>query len=160
MEFKINEYGQKTFEHKGIKYVEFKEEYFVSEDILSKEIIDDIVEDKRCLDSEKDVRYNNDIFDNSWKNSFIRKILNNNFKEKYLNNLDLDGEVRCLTKEEVESLPSNLRETSRYGYWTMSPYSFSGAGADVFYASSSGCLYWNNVHSTNGVRPVFTLVTE
>ena len=159
IEFEINEYGRRTFTHNGIEHVDFKENTFVAKTILSKEIIDDIVEDKRYLDSEKDVRYNNDIFDNSWKNSFIRKILNNNFKEKYLNNLDLDGEVRCLTKEEVESLPSNLRETSRYGYWTMSP-SGNGSYANVFAVSSADYLGNWSVDISNGVRPVIKLKTE
>ena len=158
IEFEINEYGRRTFTHNGIEHVEFKENTFVAKTILSKEIIDDIVEDKRCLDSEKDVRYNNDIFNNKWEDSYIRKILNEKFKNKYLGDLEIDGEVRCLTKEEVEYLPEELRETDRFGYWTMSP-SYYG-NANVFAVSSAGCLDNWSVNITNGVRPVIKLKTE
>lgn len=149
----------------GIEYVKFKEENgsisYVAKTILSKEVIDDIVEDKRYLDSEKDVRYNNDIFDNSWENSFIRKILNSTFKEKYLKDVELASEVRCLTKEEAENLPSELKETEGYGYWTMSPYNLAANGyASVFRVNSYGTLYGDYVSNTYGVRPVIMLKTD
>lgn len=158
--FNTNEFGQREFTNMGITYVEFKPNNFVSKDILPKEIIDNIVEDKRYLDDSKDVRFNNDIFDNNWDNSFIKKILNNEFKNKYLNNLNVD-EVRCLTKEEAENLPDNLKETSRFGYWTMSPYTANSSGnAYVFFVWSDGYLYYYRVDDTYGVRPVFELRGE
>lgn len=157
-QFTTNEFGQREFTHCGITYVNFKDNDFVAKTILSKEIIDDIVEDKRYLDSDKDVRYNSNIFDNSWEHSFIKGILNEEFKDKYLNNIGLVGEVRCLTKEEAEGLPDNLKETERYGYWTMSPYGMSTNGyAYVFYVFSNGYLGNYGVFSTGGVRPVFSL---
>lgn len=155
------ENGIRYFIYKGIRYDEFKPNKFVSKDILSKEVIDDIVEDKRYLDYDKDVRYNNDIFDSSWENSFIRKILNSTFKEKYLDGLNIDREIRCLTKEEVEELPEDLKETSRYGYWTMSP-SVRNADrhATVFFVVPDGSSYSGYVYFTLGVRPVITLSTD
>lgn len=159
-EFTTNEFGQREFENKGIKYTEFKPGKFVATTILSEEIIDNIVEDKRFLDDNKDVRYNNDIFDNSWENSFIRKVLNESFKDKYLDNLELAEEVRCLTKEEAEELSDNLKETERYGYWTMSPYHYSGSYAGVFYVDSNGNLSDDRVYGTYGLRPVFTLKAD
>ncbi len=161
IQFNTNEFGQREFTHCGITYVNFKDNDFVAKTILPEEIINDIVEDKRYLDSDKDVRYNNNIFDNSWENSFIRGILNEEFKDKYLNDIDLVEEVRCLTKEEAENLPNNLRETERYGYWTMSPYYMSTNGyANVFYVNSDGRLDYSNVSNTYGVRPVITLNTD
>lgn len=154
------ENGIRHFKYKSIEWAEFKENEFVAVDILSKEIINEIVEDKRYLDSSYDVMYSNDVLDNSWENSFVRKILNDEFKSNYLDNLSLDGEVRLLTKEEAEDLPDDLKETSRYGYWTMSPYYFGGSYAYVFRVYSGGSLGNVSVLSTFGVRPVITLKTE
>ncbi|MCM1052482.1 MAG: hypothetical protein NC483_00670 [Ruminococcus sp.] len=163
--------GRYEFEHKGIKYVEFKktdnEISFISKDILSKEIMEDIVEDKKYLDSSSDVRYSSNIFDNSWENSFVRKILNEKFKDKYLDDLNLINEVGCLTKEEAENLPQELKQTddNRYGYWTMTPYNDMnsldrGECATVFYVDSSGYLGNHRVDNAFGVRPVITLSTD
>lgn len=156
------ENGRRYFEHLGIRYDEFKPNYFLSKDILSKEVIEDIVKDKRYLGSDNEVRYNNDIFDNSWENSFVRKVLNSTFKEKYLTSLSLNGEIRLLTKEEVEELPENLKKIGQY-YWTMSPYNFNSSayGAYVLYVNTSGYLSTSTVvYNTYGVRPVIKLNTD
>lgn len=155
-------HGIRHFKYKSIEWAEFKKNEFVAVDILSIEIVDEIVEDKRYLDSGFDIIYNNDIFDSSWENSFVRKILNDKFKSNYLDNLSLDGEVRLLTKEEAENLPDDLKETSRYGYWTMSPYYFiaTDSYAGVFLVSSNGQLDNNWVSSTYGVRPVIKVRKE
>ena len=48
---------------------------------LSEEIINEIIDEKRLANG-KYVRYNNDVTDDTWKNSVIRRILNNKFLEK------------------------------------------------------------------------------
>ncbi len=37
-----------------------------------------------------------------------------------------------------------------------SPYNFNGSNANVFNVNSGGNLNNNNVHNTNGVRPVIS----
>ena len=57
---------------------------------------------------------------------------------------------------------SNNSNSSYYlynnaNYWTMSPYSFHANYARVFYVGSDGCLDYNGVTHTLGVRPVINL---
>ena len=44
-------------------------------------------------------------------------------------------------------------------YWTMSPY-FANSIAYLFSVCSYGSLYWCEVPSTNGVRPVINLKSD
>ena len=110
------------------------------------------------------VRYNSDVRNNRYEDSYIYKVLNSSFKEDKLKELDIIGDVRLLTKEEVENLDEKHRNINKW-YWTMTPYNNmenleDGSNAYVFRVNSDGYLNWNNVYSTYGVRPVFTLITE
>lgn len=110
------------------------------------------------------VRYNSDIRNNRYEDSYIYKILNSTFKEDKLKGLDVIGDVRLLTKEEVEELDEEHRNINKW-YWTMTPYNNMneleyGSYASVFDVTSYGTLDGNSVNSTYGVRPVFTLKTE
>ena len=110
------------------------------------------------------VRYNSDVRNNRYEDSYIYKVLNSSFKEDKLKELDIIGDVRLLTKEEVENLDEKHRNINKW-YWTMTPYNNmenleDGSNAYVFIVSSSGSLGYNNVNSGYGVRPVFTLITE
>ena len=147
----------------GIEWVCYKKEerfdYLVTKDILSEEILQDIVDGKRLADGHE-VRYNNDVTDDTWENSVIRRILNNKFKEKYLSDIEINEEVRLLTKDEVEKLDSDLHDVSDW-YWTMT----SNTDEDNLYAgvfrvvgsTYPGYLYDNYVSDTYGVRPVICL---
>ena len=129
---------------------------------LSEEVIKNIIDGKR-LSKENKVRYNNDVTDDSWENSVIRRILNNKFKEKYLNNIEIDGEVRLLTKEEVEKMDSEFHSVSDW-YWTMT----SNTDENDFYAyvfvvggsSNPGRLDYYWVDYTYVVRPVVSLKSD
>ena len=110
------------------------------------------------------VRYNSDIRNNKFEDSYIYKVLNSTFKEDKLKGLDIVGDVRLLTKEEVEALDEKHRNISKW-YWTMTPYNDMeklefGSYARVFLVNSDGTLDWNRVDNGYGVRPVFTLRTE
>ena len=111
------------------------------------------------------VRYNSDIRNNRYEDSYIYKILNSTFKEDKLKGLDIIGDIRLLTKEEVEELDEEHRNINKW-YWTMTPYNNMneleyGSYARVFHVSSNGNLSNGFVSSAApGVRPVFTLKTE
>lgn len=135
-------------------------------DILSEEETRELF-DERLRDSDNDVRFslNNNIW---WKNSPIRMALNSKFVEKIgyegLNvmktTVKLDNQkdktedyVRLISKEEAESLPEEIRKSSRYGYWTLSPYYFYYNRARG-YTVDRGSLSTINVYYGYGVRPV------
>ena len=110
------------------------------------------------------VRYNSDIRNNKFEDSYIYKVLNSTFKEDKLKNLGVVGDVRLLTKEEVEVLDEEHRNINKW-YWTMTPYNDmknleDGSYAYVFYVYSYGYLRGNSVNGTSSVRPVFTLKTD
>ncbi len=137
-------------------------------DLISVEDTKKYFTDKWYIDSYCDVRYNSDIRNNKYEDSYIYKVLNGVWKENKLKDINLVGDVRLLTKEEIEGLDDEYRKTdsSRYGFWTMTPYNDmneleNGAYAGVFSVYSNGYLNdSNNVGNTNGVRPVITLKTE
>ena len=110
------------------------------------------------------VRYNSDIRNNRYEDSYIYKILNSTFKEDKLKGLDIIGDVRLLTKEEVEDLDEEHRNINKW-YWTMTPYNDmenleDGNYANVFNVWSDGNLNYYRVTSTYGVRPVIKLKTD
>lgn len=55
------------------------------------------------------VRYNSDIRNNRYEDSYIYKILNSVYKEDKYKNLSVIGNVRLLTKEEVENLDEEIQ---------------------------------------------------
>lgn len=110
------------------------------------------------------VRYNSDIRNNKYEDSYIYKVLNGAFKEDKYKGLNIIGNVRLLTKEEVENLDEEHKNINKY-YWTMTPYNDmnkleNGAYARVFVVNSSGNLYYWGVNNALGVRPVLTLRTN
>ncbi len=146
---------------------ETKELTVCMKDLISKEDMKKYFIDKWYLDSDCDVRYNSDVRNNKYEDSYIYKVLNGAWKEDKLKDVNLVGDVRLLTKEEVESLDDEHRKTdrSRYGFWTMTPYNDmnelkNGEYADVFYVRDDGGLDSGWVYSAFGVRPVITLSTE
>ncbi len=107
------------------------------------------------------VRYNSNIRNNRYEDSYIYKILNSTFKEDKLKGLDIIGDVRLLTKDEVEELDEEHRNIGKW-YWTMTPYNDmeileDGGLASVFFVRSNGYLHNGSVNNTRGVRPVFTV---
>lgn len=96
-------------------------------------------------------------YSSSWKNSNIRRICRSNVYN-FLGDYTLRDATRIPTKEEVESLPENLRiacELGGYGasYWTSTP-------ADdncVWYVNSGGEFDYTFPDRSRGFRPVVTL---
>lgn len=139
---------------------------YCMKDVLSREEVLKYFTDKWYQDStDYCVRYNSDIRNNKFEDSYIYKILNSTFKEDKLKGLDVIGDVRLLTKEEVEELDEEHRNINKW-YWTMTPYNNMneleyGSYAGVFIVFSYGSLNGSNVsNAIPGVRPVFTLKTE
>ena len=133
--------------------------------VLSREEMLKYFTDKWYQDeSDYCVRYNSDIRNNKYEDSYIFKVLNGAFKEEKLKDLDIICNVRLLTKEEVENLDDEHRNINKY-YWTMTPYNNMdelkfGSHACVFFVCSDGLLISNWVNSAYGLRPVITLRTE
>lgn len=133
--------------------------------VLSREEMLKYFTDKWYQDeSDYCVRYNSDIRNNKYEDSYIFKVLNGAFKEEKLKDLDIICNVRLLTKEEVENLDDEHRNINKY-YWTMTPYNNMdelkfGSYACVFFVRSDGYLTSGSVNNTYGVRPVITLRTE
>lgn len=138
---------------------------YCMKDVLSREEMLKYFTDKWYQDSSDCcVRYNSDIRNNRYEDSYIYKVLNSTFKEDKLKGLDVVGDVRLLTKEEVEGLDEEHRNISKW-YWTMTPYNDmenleDGSYAWVFGVTSYGSLSTWGVDYTIGVRPVITLKTE
>ncbi len=144
----------------------------VAKKCLSPEIIKKVFKTSE-YDSDYDVRFNTEqnIW---WKDSIIRKRLNNEF----LKMLDkdclvpmtttvwCDGEssttkdyVRLLTVEEIFRLPKSIKQNKcKYGFWSLSPCNFGGSYAGVFGVNGSGNLSATYVGYTGGaVAPVIKL---
>ena len=138
---------------------------YCMKDVLSREEMLKYFTDPWYQDSsDYCVRYNSDVRNNRYEDSYICKILNSAFKEDKLKGLDIIGDVRLLTKEEVEDLDEEHRNINKW-YWTMTPYNDmnelkDGTFARVFLVNSNGSLDWGYANNSYGVRPVFTLKTE
>lgn len=133
--------------------------------------------DERLLDSDKDVKFSNNIKNIWWTDSPIRMTLNSKFLEDLdKSKLDLmtttvnidsqsrttEDYVRLITKEEVERLPKKiLKSNYNYGYWTMSPSSFNlDSYAPEFFVLNAGELAFNDVNVSYGVRPVIRVAKD
>lgn len=135
--------------------------------VLSSEDIKKYFKDKWYLSSSDPiaVRYSSNIRNNDFECSYIYGVLNNDFKEDKLKGLNIIGDVRLLTKEEVAMLDDEHRKSNDW-YWTMTPYNDMetleyGQYAYVFSVCDSGSLNYSSVNSTApGVRPVITLSTD
>lgn len=144
--------------------------------VLDKGIIKEIFNNDE-YDNSYDVKFNTDYSKIWWKDSIIRKRLNDGFL-KMLNKEDLvpmtttiwlDGEssttkdyVRLLTVEEIFKLPKRIKENKHnYIFWSLSPNNMDTLGfASVFFVSSSGYLNGNYVYFSGGVAPVIKLKTS
>lgn len=146
--------------------------------VLPKEDMQEIF-DNDLLDDDGDIPFSYQYDNFWWKDSPIRMGLNSEFLKRKLNREDLVlmkstvryedksdttfDYVRLLSKEEIESLPENVRiKRDRYFYWSFSPYVMYSYGyAYVFGVGSAGGLGNNGVDNADGgVAPVIKLKTE
>lgn len=168
----------KNFEWYVIKEDE-KEKLLFMKDGIPADQVKKYFTNEQMVDSDNDVRFNKDYTNPWWRDSYIRQVLNTKFLEDLdledLNvmetTVELNGEkvttkdyIRLITKEEVENLHLEIRKTNRqYGYWTITPYYWSGSHAYVFavYGSSyPGNLNANYVYNSYVVRPVISLKSD
>lgn len=168
----------KNFEWYVIKEDE-KEKLLFMKDGIPADQVKKYFTNEQMVDSDNDVRFNKDYTNPWWRDSYIRQVLNTKFLEDLdledLNvmesTVELNGEkvttkdyIRLITKEEVENLHLEIRKTNRqYGYWTITPYYWSGSLANVFAVCGSsypGYLYANYVSYSYVVRPVISLKSD
>lgn len=136
-------------------------------DVLSNEEITEYFTDKNY------VKYNVDKTNYDWKDTYIRKVLNKKFLEKF-NKVELnimhtnydedkysDDHIRIPTIREIEKLDEGIRKATT-SYWTMSPSYFSAgnASARVWCVNSAGQFSNWGVDASIGVRPVINLKSE
>ena len=172
MEYKITTY--KELEWYIINETE-KESLLLLRDSLTNEQIAKYFLEKKMVDSDYDVRFN-DKQSPWWDESYIQKVLNTRFlSDLDINDLnqmktilELNGErrivedyVRLLTYEDAKDLPLEIIKTKRlWGYWTMSPSYLNSNNAYVFVVGGStrpGGLSYYRVDNMYAVRPVISL---
>lgn len=90
----------------------------------------------------------------NWDKSYIKNTILPNF----LKDLDVDGNIDLLTKEEAENLPKEIRKSNDW-YWTKTNYEDSNRYARIWYVGSVGTVYSDDVGNADsvGVRPVITI---
>ncbi len=78
----------------------------------------------------------------------------------------LTNPIGLITADEVNFAGERDTDNKSYwlytgaNYWTMSPFSFDGNNARVFYVTSGGHLSADNVNDTWGVHPVINLKAD
>ena len=121
--------------------------------ILDEERIEKYSDDEWYI-NEKYVVHTSDIrAPFNWDKSYIKNTILPNF----LKDLDVDGNIDLLTKEEVENLPEEIRGSNDW-YWTKTNYENDDRYARAWFVSQYGVLYGYGASSTScGVRPVITI---
>ena len=148
-----------------MKEIKFKDlDWYVLEEkegktkLLLKNVLDEERIKKYCEDDwyrdGKEVRHSDCVKPPFvWENSYIYKVILPNF----LKDLGVDGEVTLLTKEEVESLPDEVKRCDDW-YWTKSNATDSGdTYAYAWRVNNNGPVNNDVLYSTSAVRPVFYL---
>ena len=139
-------------------------------DVLSDDDINELFDDKTYVDG-NDVVYSKNN-DNDWANTYIRKVLNSKFLDKfskeelnvmrtnYSENKFADDYVRIPTAWEIRELGEDIRNKGE-SYWTMSasPYYFGGS-ASAWNVYAYGGIYADDVADSGSVRPAVSLKTE
>ena len=139
---------------------------------LNKEIIKEVFASDE-YDSDYDVKFSDNSSEWRWKNSIIRKRLNDKFlkmlnKEQLVpmtTTIWLNGEssttkdyVRLLTLDEIQRLPKSVKESkAQYYFWSLSPYGFNGTHSYVFRVYTTGNLNITLVDFGGAVAPVIKL---
>ena len=139
-------------------------------DVLNEDDINELFDDKSYINENRVIYSKNN--DNDWANSYIRKVLNSKFLDKfnkeelnlmrtnYSENKFADDYVRIPTAWEIRELDEDIRYKGE-SYWTMtaSPYRFYG-GANAWGVTTYGLIYGYNVTNSGSVRPAVSLKTE
>lgn len=139
---------------------------------LNKEIIKEVFASDE-YDSDYDVKFSDNSSEWRWKNSIIRKRLNDKFlkmlnKEQLVpmtTTIWLNGEssttkdyVRLLTLDEIQRLPKSVKESkAQYYFWSLSPSYFYSGSAGVFIVYTPGYLSFTFVSASGAVAPVIKL---
>ena len=125
-------------------------------DVLTEEQIKKYCEDNKYRDG-KEVRHSFNLYPPfNWKDSYIKTVILPNFI-KDLGLSEEDVEATLLSKEEVESLPEDIKKCNAW-YWTKSNASNeTDKFAYAWYVFSDGYVDRDDVYFTYSVRPVFYL---
>lgn len=128
-------------------------------DVLDEERIKKYSEDDKYCER-NEVRHSFNLYPPfNWENSYIKNVILPNFIKDlgfYRDNV----EATLLSKEEVETLPNDVKKCNAW-YWTKSDATDdNNTYAYAWSVYSDGSVNWNYVNNTIAVRPVLILPTN
>lgn len=131
-------------------------------DVIPRNILEEIIEDKWYLASDNDVIMSDNV---KPPFNFEESYINTDILPEFLFNLDIEdrqgiADIDLLTKEEVENLPEEVKKCNDW-YWTKTNYESDSKYALVWNVGSTG--YLSDVYVTNtgrGLRPAVSLTIK
>lgn len=153
-----------SFDGQGYFPLAFDENYitYCMVNVMSEEMVKTYFTDKWYV-RDNYVRFSADVRDNEIRNSYIHKVLNDEFKKDLAESFGFEivSDVRLLTVGEVEDLDKDKRSINE-NYWTETPANSlheltDGECASVWFVDSTGDTHNYKVTAPMGIRPVFTI---
>ena len=147
-----------TIKFKGYEWIKLEENdgktRLFLKNTLDEDKLEKCVEDEWYLDG-CEVRLTENVRPPfNWENSYVKKVVLENFKKI----LGIECDVDLISKEEVEELNEEARKSDIW-YWTKTPSNYNEY-AYAFVVSGSGVIGDRNACLTYGLRPVIQLDTK
>ena len=147
-----------TKKFKGYEWIKLEENdgktKLFLKNTLDGDTLEKCVEDKWYLDG-REVRLTENVKPPfNWENSYVKKVVLENFKKI----LGIECDVDLISKEEAEELNLDVR-ISDNRYWTKTSLN-NDIYAFVFYVDGSGSIEDVNAVFAYGLRPVIQLETK
>lgn len=147
-----------TIKFKGYEWIKLEENdgktRLFLKNTLDEDTLKKCVEDKWYLDG-CEVRLAENLKPPfNWKNSYVKKVVLENFKKK----LGIECDVDLISKEEAEKLNLDVRESDNW-YWTKTSSNYDKY-AYVFIVCRTGFIDDYGVYRARGLRPVIQLDTK
>lgn len=147
-----------TIKFKGYEWIKLEENdgktRLFLKNTLDEDTLEKCVEDKWYLDG-CEVRLAENLKPPfNWENSYVKKVVLENFKKI----LGIECDVDLISKEEAEELNLDVRESDNW-YWTKTSSNYDKY-ACVFAVGYSGDLDDHGADGTIGLRPVIQLDTK
>ena len=147
-----------TIKFKGYEWIKLEENDGKTRLFLKNTLDEDTLE--KCVEDEWylegcEVRLTENVRPPfNWENSYVKKVVLENFKKI----LGIECDVDLISKEEAEELNLDVRESDNR-YWTKTSSNYD-IYACAFYVDDSGIIYDYGVGLTLGLRPVIQLDTK
>lgn len=147
-----------TIKFKGYEWIKLEENdgktRLFLKNTLDEDTLEKCVEDKWYLDG-CEVRLTENVKSPfNWENSYVKKVVLENFKKI----LGIECDVDLISKEEAKELNLDVRKSNNW-YWTKTPPNCNKY-ARVFYVLGSGLIDDYGAFITRGLRPVIQLDTK